>query len=723
METEEVIDKTNNPDEESVSDAFEHGWSNPPEVKDLKQDLQDAQSDHDEHEKDVEKWLDNLNVEGAAKPKKVKGRSSIQPKLIRKQAEWRYPALSEPFLNTDDLFNADPVTYEDKKASVQNGLVLNNQFNTKLNKVKFIDSLIRTIVDEGTAVVRVGWDLEEEIVEEEVTDYQFLPTTDPAIMQQFQQMQQVMQSGNQYEISMIPDAMKQAMQMSQQMGTPVAPIPVGSHLEEKTITLTNQPTLSICDYDSVIIDPTCSGCLDKAEFVIYEFETNLSALKKDGKYKNLDKINVENNSSLAMSDSEVGDDPSFNFTDEPRKKFIAYEYWGYWDVNNTGIVEPFVATWVGSTMIRLEENPFPDKKLPFVTMQYLPVRKSNYGEPDGELLEDNQKVVGAVTRGMIDIMGRSANGQMGVAKSALDITNKRKFDRGLDYEYNDQTDPRMAFFMHTYPEIPQSAGLMLQLQNSEAESLSGVKAFSQGISSQSLGDSVGGIKSTLDATAKREMGILRRISEGIIQIGRKIVSMNAEFLSDVEVVRVTNEEFVEVRRDDLAGNFDLSLSISTAEADNEKAQELSFMLQTLGPNQDAELTKMIQVEIAMLRKMPTLAKQLRDYEPQPDPIEEEKRQLENELLKAQIQNELAKAHENQANGNLDQAKIGTEQAKAREANSNADATDLEFVETETGTKHQRDVDKITSQARANAEMKVVDNASKAMFDKKKDASN
>jgi hypothetical protein len=37
-----------------------------------------------------------------------------------------------------------------------------------------------------------------------------------------------------------------------------------------------------------------------------------------------------------------------------------------------------------------------DKKLPFISVQYLPTRKSIYGEPDGALLEDNQKIIGAV---------------------------------------------------------------------------------------------------------------------------------------------------------------------------------------------------------------------------------------------------------------------------------------------------------------------------------------
>src|SRR5210317_2096198 len=78
-------------------------WDNAPSVKDLKQDLQEAKSAHDAHVTEVSTWLDNLNVTGSAKVNTPDGRSKIVPKLIRKQAEWRYASLSEPFLSTDDV--------------------------------------------------------------------------------------------------------------------------------------------------------------------------------------------------------------------------------------------------------------------------------------------------------------------------------------------------------------------------------------------------------------------------------------------------------------------------------------------------------------------------------------------------------------------------------------------------------------------------------------------
>jgi len=698
VETDKIVQ--NNP-----VNPIQPEWVNPPTIKNLKQDYTDARSDHDNHVADVDRWLDNLNVKGKAQPKKINGRSSIQPKLIRKQAEWRYSSLSEPFLSNDNLFNTTPVTFEDKQAAVQNGLVLNNQFNTKIEKVRFINDYIRTAVDEGTVICRVGWNFQEEEQMVEVEVPVFAETVDDNVLA----LNGMVQQGQ-----MSPEEAHQMMQSGQ-------PVQLGTRIEmqPQMVTIKNEPTIDVCNYRNVIIDPTCQGDITKAAFVIYLFDTSLSDLKKDGKYTNLDKINVEDSSVLAEPDYDSDTETSFEFSDEPRKKIVAYEYWGYWDIDGTGETKPFVSTWVGNTMIRLEESPFPDSNLPFTTAQYLPQRRSIFGEPDGELLEDNQKIIGAVTRGMIDIMGRSANGQMGTRKDALDVTNKRKFDRGLDYEYNSQVDPRLAFHMHTYPEIPQSAGLMLQLQNNEAESLTGVKAFSSGIGSKSLGDVAEGIRSAMDATSKRELDILRRMAEGIKQIGRKFIAMNAVFLEEEEVVRITNEEFVPVRRDDLQGNIDLVLTISTPEADNEKAKELAFMLQTTGQTMGAAFSQIILSEIATLRKMPALAKEIKEYKPEPDPVAEKMKELEVAKLEAEIAKLRSEAQENMTDSALNQAKAQSEVADAAKTTSEKDAIDLDFVETETGTKHQRDVDVVQSQAEANTKMKIMDNLTKP----KKETSN
>lgn len=674
-------------------------WKKKPQLVDLKADLTSAQSSHSLQKTKIQTWLDNLNVEGSAKVDTPEGSSKVVPKLIRKQAEWRYASLSEPFLGTTDLFNVRPVTWEDRASANQNQLLLNNQFHHAINKQKFIDEYVRTAVDEGTVILRTGWEFEEKEVEEEVPLAEF--QEDPSFEQTIMEIAEMRDASPSQFQTDVPNELKMALTMFDEEGIIYRPVIVGTETQMVTKTVKNRPTVEICDYRNVLIDPTCNGDIKKAQFVIHSFETTMSELKKDKRYVNLEFVNLSQNSVLSQPDHHTSDvTRSFEFQDEPRKKVVVYEYWGFWDFDDSGIAKPVVISWIGNTIIRMEESPFPDGELPFVTVQYLPVRRSIYGEPDGALLEDNQKILGAVTRGMIDILGKSANAQTGFAKGFLDATNKRKFDKGMDYEFNIGMDPRQNVFMHTFSEIPASAMNMVQMQTLEAESLTGVKAYSQGIGSSSLGDVAAGIRGALDAASKRELGILRRLSYGVIEVGRKIMAMNSAFLDDEEVIRVTNDKFIPIRRDDLAGKFDLELTISTAEEDNNKAEQLAFMMQTMGNSMPMDFTKMILSDIASLRKMPDLAHKIATYQPEPDPVQQQIQQLELQKLQLELQDMQAAAMLKMSQANLADAKAGETQATT-------DQKTLDFVEQESGVKQERDLQKQGEQARAQTQMKVV----------------
>ena len=653
-------------------------WQNPPTIRDLKKDLSEALPSHNLHVDKVNGWISALR--GELKIKVQEGRSKVQPKLIRKQNEWRYSALEEPFLSTDDMFIVNPVTHLDVDAARQNMLVLNKQFRVDIPKVQFINKYIRTAVNTGTVIVKLNWEVERGTVLEEV------PVYTQTAEELYTVLQQKVLNGEISEEEAIP-----IMESGQ-------PIQIGVESKEVEKEIINRPVLQVKDSRNIIIDPSCEGDIDNAQFIIDKFLTDMSSLKKDSRYSNLDKIDEKEYSTsitdYSYYDSEFRNDPNFSFNDKPRKKLLAYEYWGYWDINGDGIVKPIVATWVGDTIIRLEENPYPDKKLPFVVVQYLPPDiDSVYGDADASLLKDNQDIIGAVSRSMIDLIGRSANAQQGVRKDLLDPINRDKFNKGLDFEYNPVANLGDALYMTKIPELPRSTLEIIQMQNNEAEALTGVKAFAGGISSQALGDSVGGIRSALDATAKRELSILRRLSEGLKQIGRKIMAMNAVWLSDEEIIRVTDDEFVAIKRSDLAGNFDLTLAVSTAEMDNQKASELAFMLQTMGNSVPFDITKIILCKIADLRKLPDLSRMIAEYQPQPDPLAQQKAQLECELLKAQIANEQAKANENAVDVQLKQAKTQSELAKAGKLSSETDKLDLDYVEQSSGLQQERELEK------------------------------
>lgn len=667
-------------------------WKKEPSLQDLKRDLENTKTSHDEFVGNLDRWVKLYDApkHGSAK---TKG-SRVTPKLIRKQAEWRASALSEPFLSTSNLYDVRALTWEDTKRAKQNALILNMQFNTQLNKVTLVDRIVRSVVKEGTVITRLGWEYQEEELVETQKQYQYMPVPMEMAEQIQQQYEQYMRlkekSPDSYEQD-VPEEMKAGMEMSEQQGQLLLAQEMGE--EEITVIkpVVNKPTVEVCNLRNVFIDPTCQGDLDKAQFVIHSYESSLSDLKSKGFYENLDYLEDYEETGHFDHDSK---NTSFKFNDKARKKLVVYEYWGYWDIDGSGITKAIVASWVGNTLIRMEENPFPDKKPPFVVFNYIPEVNSVYGIPDAELLEDNQAILGAITRGVIDLLGKSANSQTGYMKGLLDPTNKRLYRNGEDYEFNPIANPAHAVFTHKYPEVPNSAMNLINMMNGEAESLSGVKAFAgSGITASHLGDVAVGIRGVLDAVSKREMTVLRRLSNGFINMGRKIISMNSEFLNEEEVVRVTNEQFVKVRRDDLLGNFDLHLTISTAEADDAKAKELSFMLQTIGNTMGQEVTQMMLAEIARLRKMPELAHGIESYRPEPDPIQQQLQELEIEYKKAQIELMHSQAQENLARSQVQSAKVNTEHARAESLQGDADNKSLDFIQKDTGIKHDRELDK------------------------------
>lgn len=670
-------------------------WEQEPTILDLKGDLDFARQENQEQTANVEGWLAARNttgVEGGAKSKSP-GRSSVQPKLIRKHNEWRYPALSEPFLNSDRMFEIKPRTANDKAAANQNQTVINWQFDTKLDKVDLIDRFVRKTVDEGTAVLRVGWERKTEKVTVQKPVYEYYEMNEyenPEELQMLSQAAQMMQQDPEaFEMDpSIPDDLKASVEYTMENGITVRAVQTGfeSVVEDK-ITF-NQPSVKIIDVQNFFIDPSCDGKWQEAQYMINTYESTKSELKKRKIYKNLDKVNwganavkanagdPDHTSNTPIADTRVNQDKS---------KVLVYEYWGEFDINKDGVMVPIVVTWIGDTIIQMTENPFPDRRPPFVIVPYMPILGSTFGEADASLLLDNQRILGAVTRGMIDLLGRSANAQTAFAKGFLDPVNRKRFLNGEDFEFNPNGDPKAAIQQLQYPEIPNSALQIAAQQNQEAEGLSGVKSFSSGITGEAYGAVARGISGALDAAGQREMSILRRMAEGMKQVAVKIISMNAYFLEKKEVIRVTDEEFIEIKREELRGNFDLKVDISTANVDEQKANDLGMILQTVGPDMDPGLRGVILAEIADLKRMPHLAKQIREYAPQPDPMQQEMQRLQIELLKAQIANENAKAEKSMADAN---------------------ATNTDTQMAADGTKHQQSIEAAGAQARGNRDLEV-----------------
>lgn len=650
-------------------------WDNPPSLRTLKQDYEQSRTHTMDQVNLVREWLDAYKAEGTYAAPDIKGRSKMVMKLVRKQVEWRCPSLTEPFLSSPKLFEVQPRTFEDKEAAKQNELILNYQFKTKLGSVKLMDDIVRTAATEGTAIVKSSWIYKEDVYNETDTEYEVQAVQDPVREQELTELiQQVSEDPS--ILDQLDEATQLAVTGSLEQGALIDYIKIKDIPVENRKVKLNHPNAELCDIEDIFVDPTCKGDFKKAKFIVERFDTCLADLKEDGRYQNLDTLEEEVN----RNEQNTRTEPTkyFQFNDVARKNLEAFEYWGYYDIDGTGTLHSFVATWVGKTLIRMERNPYPDNGLPYTFIPLIPTKNSLYGEPDAELIKENQQIMSATIRGAVDLFARSANGQTGYAKGFLDQTNLKRFNEGKNYTFNTGMDPRAAMHTHSFNEIPSSVFNLLGYLTNDAESFSGVKAFSQGISGDALGKTVGAAKGALDATAKRDASILRRLAEGLVDIAYKFQTMNALFLTENDVIRLTNSEFVQVDSDNLSGDFDLVIDISTAEADQQKSNDLGFLLQTGQGHFPFEFTQQILAEIARLKKLPHLEQFITTYQPQPDPVQEKLKELEVAKIEAEIAEIHARTAEMQAKAQVNMAEVGVRHARATNTES---ITDKNVIQT------------------------------------------
>ena len=133
-------------------------WKNAPTFNDLNADKEAALIDHDKYVENLREYRINFN--GGKDIVALPNKSVIKSMLIRKQSEWRYAVLEEPFLNSVNMFTVSPRTGEDEEGSIQNADLLNYQWNIKVNKVAIVTKMVRNYENEGTSIIKTGWNAE-----------------------------------------------------------------------------------------------------------------------------------------------------------------------------------------------------------------------------------------------------------------------------------------------------------------------------------------------------------------------------------------------------------------------------------------------------------------------------------------------------------------------------------------------------------------------------------
>jgi len=610
-------------------------WKNKPSISDLKADFDSANASH---LRQIDR-LDLYNeIYDETTPNEQKTflkrlRSTYKSRLFKKMMEWVVPNIENPVLSKKTLFTLSPksnsaITVLDKNASI-----LNHQWNKEIGKVELVNKAVRNFAIEGTCVLKVGWKTETKI--ETVVQQQTVFTSDISEINSILEKASVNQE--------LYTKLKQQYEAT-------GMLPSGSidvECEVETV-IENRPYLTVRDNRAIIVDPSAKGVLDNVRFVIDIQETDYSTLSKNDSYFNLDYVKeyIKNKSGVGSNDynlatyTDYDEDDLFEFSDLARKKITIYEYWGYWDINGDNNLVPIVASWVGNKLIRLEENPYPHQKIPYVFAQFNPLKDEIWGEPYATLLENDQKSLTATYRAMEDITNENAVGQEFIDDSIFKTPiQKENYEKGKTVYVNRGTDLSKAIMRKSVEPVPKVLFDMKGIYTEHSTLLTGIEDMDGGAGSR-MTQSVTGAPMKVDAKTNREMEVLRRFLTMLENAGNLILSMNKEYLLDTAIYD-TGSGYQEINDvDTLNDDFSVSVDVSTPTIDNDKASKIMFLMHNNGANMSPQLAALHYAKTAELWNMPDLAKTVLDEANRP-PSEEQALAQQLELERLKLENKKA----------------------------------------------------------------------------------
>ena len=536
-------------------------------LRHLQSDLEQAKSAKNQINAKIIQWRNVYD----AKPygNEQDGRSQIVMPEARNTVDWFVPNALKPFITSDVQVN--PVSGDDVVQADLVTKLINYQYTRKFNKVQFNRRSLKTMAIEGTVVARVGWEYKEE--EDERESYQGVA---PEFFAEIGK--EMTAKGGKIE------------KFVQDEDDGTCSFDVVKH----TVTA-NNPTADIIKNEDFYIDPQATT-LENARFCIQTIDYSLSDLRlldkkydpDNGIYTGVDDIKVENEkdqSSLgAYRDTmNLADYSSkeIDLEDEARKRITIYEYYGDYDLDGDGIVEPIVATWAGNKILRLAPNPFPDKKPPYVACQYREDSFAFWGHSQVELAENMQKIQTAMMRSFIDMMATSANGLKYTRKGNLDSLNMRRLREakiGDVIEFNNEMPQQSV-----PTQIPPSMIQFYQMLTGEMENATGITKYNQGLDANSLNKTATGINAIMSQAQMRMWEVVEVYSDNYIkQIIKKWISYNKAFLTDEVVMRIDGED-IRLSRDDIIGDYDLDVNVTMNGGNEQKQAQITQLLQVAAP--------------------------------------------------------------------------------------------------------------------------------------------
>jgi len=433
-------------------------------------------------------------------------------------------------------------------------------------------------------------------------------------------------------------------------------------------------TVSVVPFESVIPDAAAYDMKD-LRFIIHRRRVTVGTILDNpiwfGSHtaEELAVISPSTNTEYEPS-PQIGREETYNPDDRMLENVEVFEYYGYADIGNG--TEPVLCIWAGGKLLRATTSPYTNNPIPFDRAIYAKIPFSIYGATINDLVGDYQRLRTSITRGIIDNMANSNNGQKFVKKGALDATN---FDRLINgervVEINSGKDVPAGNVVWdgNFNPLPADVYKMLEDTMKEQENITGITRYAVGSDSRSLNQTATGISMINSMSQRRLTYIVRHMASAFRGVFLKWARFNSELVEQITIPTV--EGYLDLSGYELPSDqIGITLRTPTAGISEKRQSDIVRMIQALAPMTEfigpevlmglltemADLMKMPKVEIQLKQVMMNLNQMKKSPSPEQQ-AEYAKAQAEIAKMYADTQNKIADSDKKSADA--DKARIET----------------------------------------------------------------
>ena len=258
-------------------------------------------------------------------------------------------------------------------------------------------------------------------------------------------------------------------------------------------------TVDVVPPEDFLYDPNAETVED-AHFVIHRvFRTvdYLKRMERDGVYRNVDTVvtNLRSRVTADASDAEkmaryAEDDRTAPWTHQDnqdkqlgRRTVEVFEWWGQFDPEDSGILEPYVIVVAEDVVLRCEPNPYDHGQPPFVALVPIPDLHKFEGLSLADMLGEIQKIKTSVIRQILDNFSYQNNQMWLVERNArVEMASLLNPRPGGVVRADNINGIRQITPQPLHPWAFQ----FVEFMQTMAEQRTGVTRYNQGLDAQSL---------------------------------------------------------------------------------------------------------------------------------------------------------------------------------------------------------------------------------------------